>query len=223
MRIVVVKKTQYDSLPVAVKNEFSSLSDINKSIPLHSIGGVDYHVFGICGAIENSTYVKLFHSYSESEMSAILEADSIIYTDVDIYYEPQQLAFTKKTLPNGKKLYKRVHGSLWETIQPGTTASLQIEIGYSHVKMQGIEIIGCKEKGMVNFYIFDDDFGSYSGIPNYKLNQFGVDVNTPNDYYKKNSSYDADLYYGMVISIEYTNNSLVPHEVCFNAELNEVK
>ena len=82
----------------------------------------------------------------------------------------------------------------------------------------------------LNYYILDDVNNTYSGAPTtnpgypyYQLNQFGFNVEMPNENYKNTSNYDADLYYGMIVRCQYTNNGSTEKYVSSNLWLHEVK
>jgi hypothetical protein len=135
----------------------------------------------------------------------------------------QQSPFATKILPDGKKLFAREHGIPQVTIAAGATASLVLEVPYISCKITDAEIIGCKEGDTVNFKILDTDSGTLSTIPLYPLNQFGTNVNMSNGIYVKKYAYDADLFIGLHIDIEYTNNGLSPVTVSANIGLHEVK
>jgi hypothetical protein len=67
----------------------------------------------------------------------------------------------------------------------------------------------------------DSSAGTYSGYPNFKLNQFGFSANLGKDYYQQNTNYDADLYQGM--QLKFTYNSKSAKTIGINFNLNEVK
>lgn len=127
--------------------------------------------------------------------------------------------FNSKILPDGQKLYSRVHGEE-KSLTTGSN-TLTFSVPYPTVKMTGIELIGAEFGDKVDFKILDDSSGTYSTIPNHTLNQFGYNVYLSKDYYIRESSYDADLYYGMVVEITY--NSVSTKSVYINYLLHEVK
>lgn len=134
--------------------------------------------------------------------------------------QPQQVhAFSAKTLPNGKKLYKREHG-IQSTLTTGVN-TVTFTVPYAWVKIIGLELIGGETLDTVDFFVLDSTSGTYSGVPNYTLNQFGFNVNVAPGEYKENNNYDADLYSGMQIKIVY--NSISNKTVGINYKLNEVK
>ena len=137
-------------------------------------------------------------------------------THVQTDYHPP---FAAKTLPNGKKLYARTHGKKF-TVTPGQN-TLEFDIPYGECKLSGVQIINCELAECLDFFVLDDDVGTYSTIPNYPLNQFGFDVFMTKDSYVRESNYDASLYQNMTISIQY--KAEVGKDVYINYMLHEVK
>lgn len=104
-----------------------------------------------------------------------------------------------------------------------TTGANEIShtIAYPWVKLIGAEIVGCEALDTLDFKVYDTAAGTYSGVPDKLLNQFGFSVNMPAGHYKREAPYDADLYIGMILKVEYT--SLSDKTVGINLILNEVK
>jgi hypothetical protein len=69
--------------------------------------------------------------------------------------------------------------------------------------------------------VYDTPEGTYSGIPDFKLNQFGFTVNVPNGFYSHKSEFDADIYFGMIIRLSY--HTINNKKIGMNFVLNEVK
>ena len=130
-------------------------------------------------------------------------------------------AFASKTTVDGKSLYKRVHGKKFTVTGSATTTCL-FTVPYAHAKVEAFEILNCAYDETVDFYVLDDTLGTYSGTPDKVLNQFGYTVQMPKDFYDKKSQYDADLYNGMQIKIDYTNNNATK-DIYINYVLNEAK
>lgn len=128
-------------------------------------------------------------------------------------------AFSAKTLANGKRLYKRVHG--FQTTLNAGVNDILFTIPYAWVKIIGLELMGGELLDTVDFFVLDSSSGTYSGVPNYTLNQFGFSVNVSAGNYASVCNYDADLYFGMQIKIVYT--SVSNKTVGINLNLNEVK
>jgi len=138
--------------------------------------------------------------------------------DIDgnpIHYVP---AFAFKTLSDGSKLFKRLHG----TIESLTTGSNNVIFvcPHGHVKMIGARIVGAEIGDYCSFYVLDDENGTYFGTPNAVLNQYGYNVAIAPDNHIETCKYDADLYYGMQIKFVYT--SVSDKTVGFNFDMSEV-
>ena len=132
-------------------------------------------------------------------------------------------AFTAKTViatdGSTKKLYARTTG-FQASVAVGAN-SVSYTATYPWAKVTGIEVINCEALDVVQLKVLDTTTGTYSTIPNYTLNQFGFTVSLPKDFYQRISQFDADLYVGMVLRIEYT--SVSAKTVGFNLIMNEVK
>ena len=130
---------------------------------------------------------------------------------------------------NVKDLFKRVHGCN-TTIAAGATKSLDFSVPWPVAKFTGAEIFGVDLKDTLNFYVLDDANNTYSGLDvgtygaNFTLNQFGFNVEMPpGGEYANTSNYDADIYFGMIIRCEYTNNGTASKYIAMNPWLHEVK
>jgi len=144
-------------------------------------------------------------------------------TEVKVVDQSVNYPFAAKILPNGKKLYVREQGIPKITIAAGATGSLIFQIPYSEVKINGAMVIWCKAHDTANFKILDTDTGTLTTIPLYPVNQFGYNVNMDDGKYYKSYPYDADLFLGLHVSIEYTNNGVNPIDISVNLDLHEVK
>ena len=85
----------------------------------------------------------------------------------------------------------------------------------------GLTLIGTELGDTVTMKVLDDASGTYSGVPNYVLNQFATNWNTAKDKCSEMMPYPARLYSGMIIRIEYTNAS-VEKTIGMNARLHKV-
>lgn len=126
--------------------------------------------------------------------------------------------FANKVLGK-KKLFKRVHG-IKQSCVVGENIFL-FSIPYNNCKITGIELIWGSEGDTCELEVYDTPTGTISGIPNYKLNQFGYTVNVSANHYEHKSEYDADLIKDMVLEVHY--NSTVAKVIGVNFILNEVK
>lgn len=177
------------------------------------------------GVVVNGTKVEI---YTFSDLTTDQE-DYIrnwFYTLNDIPIQVKSsstnLPFASKTIETSsgvKKLYKRVVGKQF-AVDVGLN-TLSFTIDFDWVKINGIEFLNSETLEKASLSVYDTSTGTYSTIPDYKLNQFGFDVNLCHDFYRWGSEYDADLYRGMIIKIEYTSTS--QKSVGVNYMLNEVK
>ena len=111
------------------------------------------------------------------------------------------------------------------TIVAGQTTNIDFIVPYNTCKFSGAEIFGCDLGDTINYYVLDTTNNTYSGAPgsNYQLNQFGFNVEMPSGEYENTSNYDADLYLGMVVRCQYTNNGQSTKYISSNLWLHEVK
>lgn len=118
-----------------------------------------------------------------------------------------------------KKLFARNTG-FQQAVSVGAN-TIDYVVSYPWVKLLGVEAINCEALDTVDFKVYDNAAGTYSGVPNVLLNQFAYAINLPKDFYQKMSQFDADLYIGMIIRITYT--SISAKTVGINLLMNEVK
>jgi hypothetical protein len=120
--------------------------------------------------------------------------------------------FTSKELPDGR-LFTRVHGLDPVVIDDNTTHIFEFTIPYTHCKMTCAEIIA-DVTHTTSFEVHHPQAG--------KLNQFGYDVCMGLQIYKRESSYDADVFQGLILKIPVTNKSGVSKKFGVNIVLHEV-
>lgn len=160
--------------------------------------------------------------------SLLTEPEENILTNIVQNHIPQPIPnlniittspFDSKILENNKRVFKRFIGVEYN-ITSGENILLYT-IPYPWVKIDGIEVVNCNLLDKVNFEVLDSVQGTYSGIPNFKLNQFGFNVVLPEGFYSVKSKYDSDLYQGMQIRIKYiSSNTKI---IGINFDLHEVK
>lgn len=144
---------------------------------------------------------------------------SVITQPITVASSP---AFSSKTITvNGvtKKLYARNTG-FQVTLTAGSN-TVTYTATYPWVKLIGVEVIGAETLDYVDMKVYDNSSGTYSGVPNYMLNQFAYSVNIPKDYYIRLSQFDADMYINMVV--EFTYHSVSDKTIGINLIMNEVK
>lgn len=127
--------------------------------------------------------------------------------------------FADKVLPDGKKLFKRVHGV--SASFNNETKKIEFVIPYNECKITGVEILNCNYGDTANLNVYDSSTGIISGFPNVKLNQFGFNVFINEKYHKETSNYDADLFLGMKVSVEITASQ--QKDIYVNFILHEVR
>ena len=137
-----------------------------------------------------------------------------------VYHYP---AFAEKTLPDGSKLYKRLHGQI-ESLDQGSNDIIFV-VPHGHVKMIGARIVGAEVGDYCDFRVLDCDDNPYVADPyfgtaNAVLNQYGYGVAIAPDNHQEVCRYDADMYYGM--QIKFTYNSVSAKTVGFNFDMSEV-
>ncbi len=205
---------------------------IDWSNPKTTLDKVEALVSANLGSIYDGLIVEndFLYVVTTEPMSSTQEDDirTIIYNlndvkqQISVVQQPAPSAFASKTINVGdvvKKLYKREHG-IQSTLTSGAN-TVMFTIPYGWVKIIGLELIGGEVLDTVDFFVLDSTSGTYSGVPNYTLNQFGFNVNVTPGEYEEMCNYDADLYYGMQIKIIY--NSVSNKTVGINFNLNEVK
>lgn len=106
------------------------------------------------------------------------------------------------------------------TINASSSKDCEYAVTYGHVKFNGLEIINGAIGDKADLKVLDTATGTYSTIPNYKLNQFGFAWNMK-DSIKEMLPYTSDLYAGMRIVINYTNNSGSARTIYINYYLHE--
>jgi len=118
-----------------------------------------------------------------------------------------------------KKFYARNTGKQFDVVEGSN--ELTYTATFPWVKMLGIECINAEALDTAELRVYDSPAGTYSGVPNALLNQFGYTLNMAAGFYGRSSPFDADLYAGMVIKITYVSQSL--KKVGVNFLMNEVK
>jgi hypothetical protein len=157
-----------------------------------------------------STLTSVMSSYSNT---ASIQLQSIAITSV-----PPNGAKTIVVNGVSHKLYVRNTG-IQQTLVSGSN-TVTFTVPYSWIQLMGAAVINCEALDTISFYVYDTAAGTYSGTPNTLLNQFGFTVNLPKDFYETLSTFQADLYAGMVISLIYTSASA--KTVGFNILMNQV-
>jgi hypothetical protein len=123
---------------------------------------------------------------------------------------------------DGKDLFKREHGIVVNCSAGDNVFDLVVP--YPHCKMNEANIVWQPSGCTADFEVFDDALGTYSTIPNYKLNQFGYGVGLTEKSHHSTCKYDADVYQNMVIRCTITcPTGMTAQDICVNFILNELK
>lgn len=213
-------------------SDFKLVVNTRSVSPQYLVVGANYWIKLIDGAFEVECLIP-------TDPEALETADFIanyqsncnksVLSQVSIQNQPTLPAFNSKIVTtNGvtKSLYKR-HTGIQSQVYVATPTDIFFTIPYAQCKIVGASVIGGESLDSVNLYILDTDTNTYSqapvGVvgPNYKLNQFGFNVNVSKDYFQNISQYDADLYIGMKIKITYISKS--DKIVGINLDIHEVK
>jgi len=164
------------------------------------------------------------------DTSLIFSAEIILGTDDATDFETNYKAKSNapsSSLPSpfaskvygSKKLFARNTGKQF-TVTTGAN-DLLYTATFPWVKFSGLECIGGEALDYGELRVYDNASGTYSGVANALLNQFGYTLNIGPGFYKRESPFDADLYAGMVLKITYT--SISDKTIGINYIMNEVK
>lgn len=165
---------------------------------------------------DEATLVALISSHE-----GLPTSEEITPQEVKIVEEVASAPFASKQLATGQKLFKRVHG-LFETIPANSAGTVRFTVPYMQAKINALEIIGASLGDHANFNVYDNAEGTISTIPSFKLNQFGFNVCMRPEFHKEESQYDADVIQGMVLELEFTNNTNSPSLIGANFILHEL-
>lgn len=206
-----------------------SINDTGIAIPAsgeYTISPQDYLLWAssndVLSLITDETLIVNDGSYDLAISEGIDLLKGIFPSNIKVSQINSIPAFASKTVVvNGatKKLFARNTG-FQQALNQGSNI-ITYTLTYPWCKILGVEVIGAETLDYCDFEVYDNAQGTYSGVPNYKLNQFAYSVNIPKDYYIRLSQFDADIYQGMVIKITY--NSVSAKTVGFNIIMNELK
>jgi len=184
-----------------------------------------YNLAAIDGSMELNAQIKI-----ESPANADQVEFETSYKNAGNRTLGQSSAFASKQL-GSKKLYRRKHG-FSGNCPPGVLTDIPFTVPYALCKINKVEVIGCESGDLVNLKVYDSVTGMVQqsmGIPagsvnpSFLLNQFGFNVVMPHGSYTDHSEYDAELYGGMIIEVEYFNNGVSAKVIGVNVTLHEVK
>lgn len=199
----------------------------NLSIQLKRNSNKKYVLFTYNGPRMISCVILKSDPKNEDQID--FENNFLEYVDGDLNTRPvtvdsdiQNLPFASKTMPDGRKIFRRTHGI--SGIVAGSPDSIVFNVPYANCKITGIEIINGDIGDSINLKVLDTPSGTISTIPDYMLNQFGFSTYISGGFHKYESNYDADLIENMKILIEYDaiNSNLLPKTVYINIILHEI-
>ena len=231
MIYAIIKKDIFDNLAPQIKKEIRNVSGYHGSANIHqeNLSGTEHYI--VKGELKDfmNTHLRYCNFYSRSEVLNII--DSGVYTEEENqlikdkhgYYwfrtqRDEENPFASNVIPEGS-LYKRMMGSVF-TVVIGQN-NCDFSVPYPVMKIKGLKVINCSFGDSANLKILDDASGTYSTVPNYLLNQFGFNVPMPAGTCSDSCNYDADLYFGMIVRLEFT--SISAKTIGVHYDLHEVK
>jgi hypothetical protein len=180
------------------------------------------------GPILKIVFKSNISSLEQDILSSIVDNHiAQITQQMDVKISEMPAITSKRLVSNGniKNLFKRVHGIRQLLVVAGPEQEqeniITFSAPYPWSKFLGVEFFASSMGDYCSLEVFDDALGTYTGIPNQKLNQFGFYANIAKDYYMHRSEFDADIYLGMVIKFSYFTK--VANTIGINIILNEVK
>ena len=168
--------------------------------------------------IANGKIIVAKSSDGTTDIASVSTAISYLNNDLPSEVNSKAYPFAEKTV-DGKKIYSRVTGKSFSLVVGNN--DLLFAIPYPQVKINGLEIINPSVGDHVTLKILDSAAGTYTTVPNLELNIFGDNVYISKDYYERMSNYDADLFQGMQVKIEY--HSVDVKDVYVNYIIHELK
>lgn len=200
---------------------FSTLKNISLQYVIDEYG--HYMIYLIDGSLQLQSRVLITNPRNDDQIDFEDNYKNTANSLIKIKTEVQESPFKVTTLPNGKKVFRRVHGI--SAIVSGEVDFMDFVIPYPQCRITGIEVMNGNFGDKVNLKVFDNQLGTISGVPNALLDQFGFDVFINEGYHKSESNYGADLIMGIRIRVEYDaiNSDLLPKTVYINFFLHEIK
>lgn len=182
---------------------------------------------------DGNYYLKAFDGYFSVDCNLVKAIDTADVADFEANLKAngnKSPALSVQSIPpfgaktfvhNGvlKKLYARNTG-VQQALSVGSN-TISFPMTYAWAKIIGVEVINADALDYVDLKVKDTAAGTYSGVPNYVLNQFAYSHNIPKDYYIRTAQFEADIYVGMIIEVTYT--SVSAKTVGLNFIINEVK
>tara|TARA_R110000868_G_C10972548_1_gene770422 strand:- start:15806 stop:16237 length:432 start_codon:yes stop_codon:yes gene_type:complete len=127
----------------------------------------------------------------------------------------------------GETAFKKVTGTK-KVIAANSTENIELTFPFTKGLIKGAKIINTHIGDSLNFKIKDTATNTYSQAPievfgaNIVLNQFGFDVYLTNESLEDTAEFAGELYSGMILCCEYTNNTNESKTVYMNADIYEL-
>lgn len=187
------------------KNEIA-----NRSIGIHYVTTIDYYyITAFDGPLCFFSRIPLDGSdpteKDDFEANFKNAANKNIIANTAIEVQPPYGSKTITVNGVAKKLFSRFTGVQY-ALNQGTN-TLTYTATYPWAKLIGVEAINCEALDIIDFKVYDNAQGTYSGTPNAMLNQFAFTMNLPKDFYQRLAQFDADIYAGMIIHMTYVSMS----------------
>lgn len=170
--------------------------------------------------IQFSGMIQLFAEKDGVRYECQIDPDSSDYKNFESDYMKKARVYSSsvgvnvpwasKRTKDGKRIIRRKHGLGTHDVRIDQINVIDFEVPYNHCKIDELEIIGCQKFDMVSL----KSIGGVFDI------QVGFDMVLPANYYKDKSDYDADLYKGQTIRLEYKSET--DKRVGFNITLHEL-
>ena len=191
----------------------------SRSLPAQYIEYSDeYKVVGV-----DSTFsIECVLDKGASDTSDLTDFETNYKPSANIRIEAELPPFGSKVLPNGKHLFRRIHGLDLPLDGTLNAQKVTFSVPYNSAKITSTEIISAVEGDKIDFKVLDTPTGTVSTIPNYVLNQFGFGVYPSSGRYEQKSEYDADLFLDLQLEITLTPINTDIRTVYFNLVLHEV-
>lgn len=94
---------------------------------------------------------------------------------------------------------------------------------YPWVKFIGLEVINAAVGETASMLVLDSTTGTYTGVNNAPLAQFGYTLNIAPTFYARQAPFDADLFVGMQLRISFNSVTVLGKTIYINLIMNEVK
>jgi len=180
--------------------------------------GTRPHYFGV-----NVDSYKLYAGNRGIVFYCDLDLDDV--ADYETNYKPQANTVSPETNENDAFASKQGHsfrgmGFSGNALKNASTViALTVDNTYD---LSGVEILNGALGDKVQMKVVDDALGTYSTIPNYVLDQFGINWNIrPN--FVKDLPYTARVYLGMKVEFHYTNSDILNDRMIYiNLDLHRV-